>query len=167
MDNYFKLIRVGNDNDNCTLHSYCVTIGSTVMCTGPDNLCVGICGDGILAQQEQCDHGSTNGQAFDCCSSTCTYQPPSFLCRSPSTPCVTPGYCVNNTGNCSSITYTSNVTVCRASTSSCDITERCTGSSSQCPADAWYPVGTPCSSPNPCVPYSNCTISGIATQNKL
>ncbi len=55
-----------------------------------------LCGNGIVEFPEQCDDGNTaNG---DCCSSTCTFEPPGSTCGDDGNPC-TADQC-NGTGMC-------------------------------------------------------------------
>src|SRR5262249_45196914 len=46
--------------------------------------------------------------------------------------------------------------VCRASAGQCDVAESCTGTSSECPSDAFVPNGTTCTDGNACTLQDVC-----------
>ncbi|KAE9363800.1 zincin [Stipitochalara longipes BDJ] len=77
------------------------------------------CGNGIVEAGEDCDCGGEQSCGNNpCCDpTTCRYR--------------------NNA-------FSSASTICRASTSICDVQETCTGSSGSCPADAYLPNGQTC-----------------------
>jgi hypothetical protein len=52
--------------------------------------------------------------------------------------------------------------VCRPAAGPCDVAETCTGSSAQCPPDAFVPAGTVCRAGNMCNPAEVCTGASAA-----
>ncbi len=151
---------LGDDDNNCTMTSTCVIVDGYPQCYGVDVLCVGVCGDGILAQQEQCDHGSSNGKVGDCCSSSCTFASPAIVCRAITDVCDVAEYCTGSSAQCPPNFFATNATLCHPPSAVCDIPEYCTGFNASCPTDVWFPAGTPCNPNNNCTPIANCTNLG-------
>ncbi|XP_071803426.1 uncharacterized protein [Asterias amurensis] len=91
----------------------------------------GSCGNGILEFPETCDCGSpTECAGNPCCDSkTCQLTVGSDCYQ---------GEC------CSSCQYLPADTMCRESSTECDIMEMCTGSSGNCPENIYLQDGTPC-----------------------
>jgi cysteine-rich repeat protein len=96
------------------------------------------CGDGVKEGAEQCDDGNT--QDGDCCSSTCQAEANGIACADDGKVCTADvceaGICVHPPGNAG--------VFCRPSAGACDLGERCTGTSSGCPADAFQSGGVVC-----------------------
>lgn len=89
----------------------------------------GICGDGIVDADEECDPGISVSDS--CCLQTCNLAPG----------CV----CANHQECCRNGTFASADTVCRPSVDSiCDEAEYCSGISSECPGDQQIPTGVSC-----------------------
>ncbi len=97
------------------------------------------CGDGVVDSPEQCDEGAANGTATSCCSSTCTFELASKVCRpGAGAPCDLSETCTGSAGICPPDDAPINSgNVCRSgSGDSCDANELCTGVPGQgCPAD--------------------------------
>src|SRR6185295_18489436 len=92
------------------------------------------CGDSQVDGTEQCDLGSgTNGQAFACCNSNCTFKASTSVCRASTGVCDPQETCTGASSACPGNTFTSSTTPCRASAGVCDPVENCTGSSGACP----------------------------------
>lgn len=79
-----------NSSNTCTPITNCTATG---VCTGPDVLCVGICGDGIQANSEECDLGANNGVFGYCCSRACKYSTSQVPCRLANGLCDATEYC--------------------------------------------------------------------------
>jgi len=98
------------------------------------------CGNGILEPGEQCDDRNLNDG--DCCSSTCTIEPPG--------PCTTPDDNPCTLDQCDGVNPTCQHPAghagaeCRAAAGECDVAETCTGTSADCPADTKKSPGTAC-----------------------
>ncbi|XP_010129627.1 PREDICTED: LOW QUALITY PROTEIN: disintegrin and metalloproteinase domain-containing protein 20-like, partial [Buceros rhinoceros silvestris] len=88
------------------------------------------CGNRRVESREQCDCGSeSNCRKDPCCQLNCTFTEGS-ACAS--------GKC------CKSCRVLPAGTLCRASTSDCDLPEYCNGTSPQCPPDVRVQDGAPC-----------------------
>jgi cysteine-rich repeat protein len=105
-----------NDQNNCTLSSNC----SNGVCTGIDRECEGVCGDGILAADEECDDGNT--EDGDCCNSQCRFEGNAVMCRPAQGQCDAPEYCPVNSALCPA-DIKQNGTVCRPAKGPCDAPE--------------------------------------------
>ena len=112
---------------------------STATVTIP--LCT-ICGNGVKEGTEKCDQGTgINGSADSCCAADCTFKTNGTACTDDGNPCSTDKcngtneFCQHAAGNAN--------TDCRVAVggvggaSTCDVTEKCTGSSTVCPPDAF------------------------------
>jgi len=91
--------------------------------------------------EKQCFDNNDCGTCQKCVNNNCVYQSASEDLKNEcqSGDC-TSGFC-NGTGTCDLSPAT---TVCRPSTDVCDVEEKCTGSSTTCPADTKAPLSTPC-----------------------
>ncbi|OJJ49469.1 hypothetical protein ASPZODRAFT_1497803 [Penicilliopsis zonata CBS 506.65] len=124
----------------CTIGNICSALGrNSVKSTclsdnkGVTTITGSQCGNGIVEAGEECDCGGTEacGDNSCCDGSTCKFKN-GAVCDDSNDIC------------CTDCQYAAASTVCRASTGSCDIEEKCTGNSSSCPADAYEPDGTSC-----------------------
>ncbi|XP_063174316.1 disintegrin and metalloproteinase domain-containing protein 20-like [Candoia aspera] len=89
------------------------------------------CGNKVVENAEQCDCGSeVQCNSDPCCQSNCKLRP-GAVCAS--------GQC------CANCQYRELGTVCRESTSGCDLPEYCSGTSERCPEDMHVQDGAPCS----------------------
>ena len=149
---------VCNNGNICANVSYC----NTGKCQGVDVYCVGVCGDGIKATQEQCDDGNLlNG---DCCSSACKFEASTTVCRNSTGICDPQETCTGSTGSCPADVMQPNTYVCRGTGSNtCDVPEYCTGSTGACPSDARLPNSTPCNNTNPCASTNGTCSAGECT----
>lgn len=95
---------------------------------------LGMCGNGIVEQDEECDPGQ--GVESSCCdASTCKLKA-SAKCDPSNSACCT-----------SQCQFAASSQVCRpAKDASCDQAEMCTGSSADCPEDLTSPNGQSCGS---------------------
>ncbi|KAJ9381134.1 hypothetical protein DTO063F5_6344 [Paecilomyces variotii] len=93
------------------------------------------CGNGIVEAGEECDCGGEEscGNNACCDAKTCKFKN-GAVCDESNEVC------------CSSCQFASAGTVCRPSTGSCDIAEKCTGNSGSCPSDSHIPDGESCGS---------------------
>ncbi|XP_032069188.1 disintegrin and metalloproteinase domain-containing protein 20-like, partial [Thamnophis elegans] len=88
------------------------------------------CGNKAVDDGEQCDCGSEAQCKSDpCCQSNCMLRPGATCAF---------GLC------CNKCQYQKAGTVCRTTTSSCDLLEYCNGTSERCPEDVHVMDGTPC-----------------------
>ncbi|KAJ5679306.1 Disintegrin and metalloproteinase domain-containing protein B [Penicillium macrosclerotiorum] len=126
----------------CTVGNICSAIGRNSIkstCLSDNRGVVTIsgstCGNGIVETGEDCDCGGEQGCDDNACcdATTCKFKN-NAVCDDSNDSC------------CSSCQYTSAGTVCRASTSVCDIAETCTGNSSTCPDDQYKDDGSSCGS---------------------
>lgn len=103
------------------------------------------CGNGVLDPNEQCDQGAANGSATSCCTTVCTPQPTSFVCRPPAGGCDVAEQCNGVSGTCPADTFAVPGTICRTAVPAdfCDVSEFCTGGPA-CPPDGVQPNGTVC-----------------------
>lgn len=124
----------------CTIGNICSAIGRNSIkstCLTDNRGVVTItgsqCGNGIVEAGEDCDCGGTAGCGDNnCCDATTCKFKNNAVCDD------------SNDNCCSSCQYSSQGTVCRASTGVCDIAEYCTGNSSACPNDQYTKDGTSC-----------------------
>ncbi|KAF2651959.1 ADAM 8 precursor [Lophiostoma macrostomum CBS 122681] len=91
------------------------------------------CGNGIVEGDEECDCGGTKGCGSNACcdASTCKFKN-NAVCDDSNEDC------------CTACQFASSNKVCRASASSCDPEEKCTGNTPYCPNDQTNPDGTDC-----------------------
>lgn len=113
-------------NSSCLVNN-----GGIVTITGSQ------CGNGIVESGEECDCGGTQGCGTDACcdGSTCKFKN-GAVCDDMNEEC------------CSGCKFAPSNKVCRASTGSCDLEEKCDGTSGVCPADQYLPNGQSCNSGN-------------------
>jgi hypothetical protein len=90
-----------------------------------------VCGNGIREGDEICDCGS-EGECDDPCCDAAT-------CRPAAGAQCTKGECCTSTCQ-----FKSPGTTCRGSSGQCDIEERCTGQSAECPSDVYIQDGSSC-----------------------
>src|SRR6185369_8382295 len=63
---------------------------------------VAVCGDGTKAPSEECDDGNVQpGGIGDCCTSTCTFERSSTVCRPAADACDLAESCTGQSGVCS------------------------------------------------------------------
>eukprot|EP01116_Phalansterium_solitarium_P000957 TRINITY_DN10780_c0_g2_i1.p1 TRINITY_DN10780_c0_g2~~TRINITY_DN10780_c0_g2_i1.p1 ORF type:complete len:368 (-),score=88.83 TRINITY_DN10780_c0_g2_i1:945-2048(-) len=75
-----------NSSNGCMANETCADTASGIYCIGVDRYCRGQCGDGIVAQAEQCDPGADG--VWECCSrTTCQLLPAGQLCRAANGSC--------------------------------------------------------------------------------
>lgn len=124
----------------CTIGNVCSAIGRNSVkssCLSDNHGVVTItgsqCGNGIVEAGEQCDCGGTAGCGDNACcdGQTCKFKN-GAVCDDSNDSC------------CVSCQYATADTVCRPSTSVCDIAETCTGNTSACPEDQYKKDGTSC-----------------------
>ena len=124
----------------CTIGNICSALGRNSVkgsCLSDNTKIATItgqqCGNGIVEEGEDCDCGGTEGCGNDkCCNpTTCKFQT-GAVCDDANDDC------------CRSCQFAAANTVCRASTSSCDPAETCSGNSPSCPADVKTPNGQGC-----------------------
>lgn len=135
----------------CSVGNICSAIGRNsvnTQCLSTNKNIVTIsgaqCGNGIVEAGEDCDCGGVEGCSDDpCCNATTCKFTTGSVCDDANDDC------------CTQCQYTSNGTICRASTGICDPAETCTGTSGICPSDVLAPDGTHCT-------LSNSTISDLA-----
>ncbi len=120
------------------------------------------CGDGVVDTSigETCDDGNTADG--DCCSSTCTIEPATQVCRAGSGDACDPDeLCDGTTPNCPGDTVLASGDVCRTgSGDSCDPDELCSGTPGvACPTDVVANAGDFCriGSGDMCDPHELCT----------
>ncbi|XP_048340555.1 disintegrin and metalloproteinase domain-containing protein 20-like [Sphaerodactylus townsendi] len=100
------------------------------------------CGNGVLEDGEECDCGSkVECESDPCCQSDCKLSS-GVICAF--------GEC------CSKCQYLPVGTVCRKSTSICDLPEYCNGTSAWCPEDVYIQDGAPCQDGAHCY-HGNCS----------
>lgn len=133
---------------------------------------VQICGDGVLAGDESCDAGSSNGAASTCCSEACAVTA-GVVCRPAASECDAAEACDGLSGSCpadgfatagtactadglpcsndvcngsGACTHPPSAagTVCRPAVGECDAPEACNGSSRTCPSDKLAVSGFVC-----------------------
>ncbi|XP_036924205.1 disintegrin and metalloproteinase domain-containing protein 21-like [Sturnira hondurensis] len=106
------------------------------------SLTLGLCGNSVVDDGEQCDCGSFK-QCYSnpCCTSDCSF---------------TPGSACNTGRCCTNCTYSPPGTLCRSIQNICDLPEYCLGQTFTCPEDVYLQDGTPCSEDGYCY-HGNCT----------
>lgn len=93
------------------------------------------CGNGIVEEGEDCDCGGPGGCEGDsCCNPTTCRFINNAVCDDANEDC------------CHNCQFSTNGTVCRASTGVCDPQEVCSGTNAACPADQVAPNGQSCAS---------------------
>ncbi|CAD6188075.1 unnamed protein product [Caenorhabditis auriculariae] len=107
------------------------------------------CGNGVVDASEECDCGSRESCSDPCCDPlTCTLK--------------AHAQCAAHHKCCNRCQLRKAGEVCRASRSSCDVTEMCDGSSGECPPDGHLIDGTVCGQDGQCwrgncsEPHSQC-----------
>jgi cysteine-rich repeat protein len=143
-------------NTACYINSTCSAQG---ICSGIDIYCTGICGDGILALSEQCDDGNlVNG---DCCSSTCTFESASTVCRASQGVCDIPETCTGSSRVCPADARRATSYVCRPAASACDVDDYCTASGPfTCGTNNYQNSGVACDDGSTCTNTSSCNGAG-------
>ncbi|KAJ7071593.1 zinc metalloprotease, partial [Mycena amicta] len=112
-----------------------------------------MCGNGIVEAGEQCDPGE--GVVSPCCDSTTCKFKNGAVCDPDSSPCCT--------ATCS---FAPTTQVCRPSIDSkCDMAEKCTGTSSSCPADITAPNGQSCGGGDLACASGMCTSLAVQCQS--
>ncbi|KAK6359427.1 hypothetical protein TWF696_000587 [Orbilia brochopaga] len=122
----------------CTVGNVCTGLGrGTVNMTcltsnrNVPTITEGVCGNGIVEQDEECDPGS--GQQSTCCDpQTCRFRS-GAVCDPSNDECCT--------AQCG---FAPNTQVCRPSNGPCDPQETCTGTGATCPVDVTTPDGQSC-----------------------
>ncbi|KAL1916392.1 uncharacterized protein VTP21DRAFT_5583 [Calcarisporiella thermophila] len=119
----------------CSIRSICSSLVKTSYCLqdpGKKHIeSLGVCGNGILEEGEECDPGE---QDDDCCiAATCKLKP-NAACSDANHSC------------CEKCQPKAAGSICRQAISECDLTEVCTGVSPVCPEDKRIPDGTKCGS---------------------
>lgn len=126
----------------CTIGNICSAIGrnsikSTCLSDnrGVVTMSGSTCGNGIVEAGEDCDCGGEESCGSNACcdAKTCKFKD-NAVCDDSNDSC------------CTKCQFTAANTVCRASTSACDIAETCTGNSSACPSDKFKDDGSSCGS---------------------
>ena len=124
----------------CTIGNICSALGRNSVksnCLSDNTKITTItgqqCGNGIVEEGEDCDCGGTEGCGNDkCCNpTTCKFENKA-VCDDANDDC------------CKGCQFAAANTVCRASTSSCDPAEVCSGTNPTCPADVKAPNGQNC-----------------------
>ncbi|KAI1388910.1 zinc metalloprotease mde10 [Hypoxylon trugodes] len=125
----------------CTIGNICSAMGrnsvrSTCLTNNQNVVTItgSQCGNGIVEAGEQCDCGGESGCANNSCCNpkTCQFQD-NAVCDPSNEDCCT-----------SQCQFKSSGSVCRASSSSCDPQETCSGTSGTCPTDVKAPDGQSC-----------------------
>jgi len=108
---------------------------------------VSYCGNGVVepGKGETCDEGAANGQPGSCCTSTCTVEAPTTVCRASSAGevCDEVEFCTGSSGSCP-VDVVNSGAVCRGASGDCDAEETCNGIDKTCPADDVLASGTEC-----------------------
>jgi len=143
----------------CSVGNVCTAIGRNSVnttCLAPNKGVVTItgqqCGNGIVEAGEDCDCGgvASCGNNPCCDATTCKFKT-GAVCDDSNEDC------------CKSCKFSTNGTVCRASTGFCDPAETCTGTSPICPADNPTALnGHACTNPNSTDKSLQCA-AGICT----
>ncbi|OJD12098.1 hypothetical protein AJ78_07247 [Emergomyces pasteurianus Ep9510] len=124
----------------CTVGNICSSMGRNSVRTdclsnnrGVVTITGSQCGNGIVEEGEDCDcGGEASCRNNPCCDAkTCKFKD-NAVCDDSNEDC------------CSNCQFKSSNSVCRPSTSPCDPEEKCTGTSSTCPADNTKPDGEEC-----------------------
>ncbi|OAX78124.1 hypothetical protein ACJ72_07571 [Emergomyces africanus] len=124
----------------CTVGNICSSMGRNSVRTdclsnnrGVVTITGSQCGNGIVEEGEDCDcGGEASCRDNPCCDAkTCKFKA-NAVCDDSNEDC------------CSNCQFKSSDSVCRPSTGPCDPEEKCTGSSSTCPADKSKPNGEAC-----------------------
>lgn len=128
----------------CTIGNICSAIGKNSIkssCLSDNKGVVTIsgsqCGNGIVESGEDCDCGGEEGCSDNACcdASTCKFKS-NAVCDDSNESC------------CSKCQFSSADTVCRPSTGSCDIAEKCPGDSGTCPENKYEKDGSSCGEKN-------------------
>ncbi|CAG8501757.1 3164_t:CDS:10 [Acaulospora morrowiae] len=126
-----------NDFSPCSIRDICYAfpgLGTCLLDPGQGSkviLSSAMCGNGLKEQGEDCDCGTDCDKDPCCDGSTCKFKN-GAVCDDLNDMCCT---------NCS---YKPANTICRPSSSECDIVEYCNGTSGVCPSDAHVADGTSC-----------------------
>lgn len=114
-----------------------------------------VCGNGIVEEGEECDCGGTTACGDNtCCDATTCKFINNAVCDDSNEDC------------CTGCQFSSNGTVCRASTGVCDPQETCTGTTAVCPIDEVAPNGQSCNLSNSTDSSLSCS-SGQCTSRDL
>ncbi|KAF9326399.1 hypothetical protein BG006_010165 [Podila minutissima] len=146
----------------CSISAICSTIaGSNGKCLRAPTLstskvhkaAVNVCGNGIKEDGEQCDCGSPEECALDpCCNgATCTYKA-GVVCDDLNDDC------------CRGCQLAPKGLTCRSALSTCDVVEKCTGTSPTCPPDVIVPDRTVCHGPGN---FTGQCAQGVCTSRDL
>src|SRR6266481_1475689 len=122
-----------SDANPCTLDQ---CDGSSVTCQHP----AGNAGVTCRTSAGDCDIATCTGTSATCPD---TKKPAGTACTSDANPC-TLDQCDGSSVTCQHPAGNAGVT-CRPAAGDCDVAENCTGTSTECPADAFLPEGTQCS----------------------
>ncbi|KAH0620691.1 hypothetical protein JD844_021373 [Phrynosoma platyrhinos] len=130
---------------NCSYNDYINLRNSDCLLIPPDPdkiYKVKYCGNKIVEKGEQCDCGSKDEcESHQCCQSNCKLRLGATCAF---------GQC------CANCQYVLAQSICRESTSICDLPEYCNGTSEWCPKDVYIQDGAPCSESAYCY-HGNCT----------
>jgi hypothetical protein len=120
------------------------------------------CGDGQQDPDagEDCDRGQENGAPGSCCSSTCTFEDGSEVCRPAAGPCDLDERCTGQSDRCPAADLKS-AALCRSGPDVCFKDAFCDGRSDECPANP-PAEGVLCIDPDPCTPVDSCH-EGVCT----
>ncbi|KAI2471738.1 zinc metalloprotease mde10 [Annulohypoxylon bovei var. microspora] len=127
----------------CTIGNICSAMGrnsvrSTCLTNNQNVVTItgSQCGNGIVEADEQCDCGGTDGCGDNsCCDPTTCKFKDNAVCDPSNEDCCSDQCQFKSSGS-----------VCRDSTSSCDPSETCSGTSGTCPTDVKAPDGQSCGS---------------------
>ena len=159
-------IAAGTDPDSeCDL-TYCASGACMTSCGGSNPSCKALA---FCNAQKVCEAvraiGASCSAGNECASGFCT---DGFCCDQACNGgiCDTCSAALGASAN-GVCTFLPPTTLCRGATGPCDVEERCTGGSGQCPADSHTSPGTPCGDPvvvqSACSYSDTCAESGVRT----